>query len=119
MLLDRRCLELIGLARRSGSAVAGAEKVRTVIREGHAGLLLEASDGAFDGRARILRLAPSAKVVMLWTAEKLGVPFGRNHVVHAAVRVGGLCNRLSREVDRLEGLGADHFGGGQTVLQED
>src|SRR5690606_33258024 len=42
--LARRCIELLGLARRAGQAVAGFEKVRSEIEKGRVGLLVEAAD---------------------------------------------------------------------------
>ncbi len=106
-LLDRRCLEIVGLARRSGQAVAGFEKVRAAIKDGNVALLLEASDGAADGREKIARIAPGSAILSLWTAAELGGPFGREDVVHAAILRGGLADRLLREARRLEGLRSD------------
>jgi predicted RNA-binding protein YlxR (DUF448 family) len=42
-LLRRRCLDLIGLARRAGAAVAGFEKCRAWLQSGRAGLPLDSS----------------------------------------------------------------------------
>lgn len=118
-LLDQRCLDLIGLARRSGDAVAGFEKVRAAAKGGKVALLIEAADGADDGRGKLQRALPGVAVLALWTAAQLGAPFGRDRVVHAAVLAGGLADRLSREAARLQGLrneGADD--GARLVLQE-
>ncbi|MGF1610153.1 MAG: DUF448 domain-containing protein, partial [Kiloniellales bacterium] len=54
--LARRCLELIGLARRSGLVAAGFEKCKALLAAGQAGLLLQASDAAADGRDRLAAL---------------------------------------------------------------
>ena len=59
-MLRRRCLDLIGLAKRAGVLVGGFEKVRTHLRQKEAGILLAASDGGDDGRAKVRALAPSA-----------------------------------------------------------
>src|SRR3546814_9554818 len=53
----RRCLDLLGLARRAGAVVAGFEKVRAALRAGEVGLLVQAADGADDGRQKIQALA--------------------------------------------------------------
>lgn len=106
-LLDRRCLEHVGLARRSGQAVAGFEKVRAAVAGGRVALLLEASDGASDGREKIARIAPGSVTLSLWTAAQLGGPFGRDAAVHVAVLEGGLADRLLRDARRLEGLRSD------------
>jgi len=50
LLLRQRCADLIGLARRSGKAVAGYEKVRSALRDGDAAILLAAADGGEGGR---------------------------------------------------------------------
>ena len=118
-LIDQRCMALIGLARRSGAAVAGYEKARAMVERGAAAVLLEASDGARDGREKLLRGARSARVVALWTAAQLGAPFGRDRVVHVAIEAGGVCERLVREVERLEGLrGSGAAPAGSRALQE-
>lgn len=107
-LLVRRCVELVALARRAGAAVAGATKVRQALEAGRPGVLLEAADGAEDGRARLRALATGRPVVGVLTAAELAGAFGRDHVVHGFVDSGGpgggLADRLSREADRLAGF---------------
>lgn len=118
-LINSRCLDLIGLARRSGVAVAGFEKVRAALEAGDVALLIEASDGADDGREKLARRAAGVETLSLWTADLLGAPFGRDRVVHAAIFAGGLADRLSREAQRCAGIqseGADI--GAQLELQE-
>lgn len=118
-LLDQRCLDLIGLARRSGQAVAGFEKVRAAAKTGDVALLLEASDGASDGREKLERVLPESRILSLWTSAVLGAPFGRDRAVHVAILAGGIADRLEREATRLRGIrneGADD--GARLVLQE-
>lgn len=103
-LLARRCLDLIGLARRAGRAVAGFEKVRAWLEAGKAGVLLEATDGSPDGRSKLAAKAGDLPVVMLFTAAELGAALGRGHAVHAAVAPGRLAERLLGEARRYAGL---------------
>ena len=56
-LLTRRCLEQLGLARREGVLISGFEKAAAAIRSGRAAWLVEAADGAADGRGKLLNLA--------------------------------------------------------------
>lgn len=56
-LLVQRALRQIGLVRKAGYALNGFEKVRDCIEKGRALVLVEASDGAADGRDRLLKLA--------------------------------------------------------------
>ena len=103
-LLDRRCMDLIALARRSGSAVTGFEKVMKALAVKNVAVLIEAIDGADDGRKKIARKAAGIDALSLWTAGQLGAPFRRDRAVHVAISSGGLAKRLIRDGRRLEGL---------------
>ena len=109
--LVRRSLDLIGLARRAGKAVAGFEKVSEALRSGAGGLLLQASDGAPGGRAKLKGLARGLPVVDLFTGAELGAAFGRDFVVHAVV-AGRFAERLRLEASRLSGFRAAAQGSG-------
>ena len=119
LLLDRRCLDLIALARRSGAAVAGFAKVCQALDAGDVAVLIEASDGAADGREKIVRKAAEIETLSHWTSDQLGGPFGRDRAVHVAILSKGLADRLVRDGRRLRGLrskGADD--GARLELQE-
>jgi len=103
-LLAQRCREAVGLARRSGKAVSGFEKVGEAIRKGGVGLLLAASDGAEGGRQKIAALARDLPVVDALDAAELGAAFGRDHVVHGAIGSGALAARLRVDAARLAGF---------------
>jgi uncharacterized protein len=103
-LLRRRCLELIGLARRGGGAVSGFEKVRAFLAGGSAGLLLAAADGADDGREKIERLGHGLPVVSALSRQELGQAFGRDQVVHAVVASGKIAGLLEITARRLLGF---------------
>ena len=104
-LVERQCLDTIGLAKRAGTAVAGFDKVEAMLRRGPVGALIEASDGAADGRGKLRRLAPGAPVVSLFPAAALAAAMGRDGiVVHIAIARGRLAERLIAASDRLAGL---------------
>lgn len=104
-LLVRRCLDLIGMARRAGQVVAGFEKVKAMLRAGEAGVLLSAGDGAADGRSKLQALARGVAVISLFSSAELAAALGRDHVVHVAVASGRLADVLLSEAARLQGLG--------------
>lgn len=103
-LLVRHCVALLGLARRSGQATSGFEKVQAWLRGGQVGLLVEARDGAADGRRRLTARAGAAVVVDVLTAAEIGEAFGRERQVHVALARGRLAERLAREGTRLAGF---------------
>ena len=98
-LLARRCLDLIGLARRAGQAVTGFERVRGWVHAGKAGLVLAAADGSVRGRAKLRAL--ERPTVELFRGAELGAALGRPRAVHVALAPGRLADRLVREARRL------------------
>jgi predicted RNA-binding protein YlxR (DUF448 family) len=102
--LQRRCLELIGLARRAGQAIAGYEKVVTALRSGQGGILLSARDGSVSSFEKIRSLAPQLPLLSCLDAVTLGGAFGRDHVVNGLVLRGQLAEKLRIESDRLSGF---------------
>ncbi len=116
--LRRKCLQLIGMARRAGQIAAGFQQVSERLGQHkdrpRDGILLAASDGAEDGRAKLRRLAEGMLVVERFSAEELGHALGRDHVVHAVIDGGGLAERLARELKRLAGVARPRQGPGQS-----
>lgn len=107
-LLLRRCLDQLGLARREGVLVSGFEKSMAAIRGGGSAWIVEASDGASDGRNKILALAghqaKPPKVCGAFTAEELGLALGLENAIHNVLLAGGRADRWTFEVERLAGF---------------
>lgn len=103
-LLARRCLDLIGMARRAGEALCGFEKVRAALAADRVGVLVTAADGSADGKRKLGILPPGLVTVDLLDGLELGSVFGRDRVVHAAIAKGRICDRLSMQARRLAGF---------------
>lgn len=108
-LVLRRAVDALSMCRKAGAALNGFEKVKARLRaaldhEDPVGALLAASDGAADGRGKLVPLAGDARIIAVLTADELGMAFGRDSVVHASLDVGGATDRAIRELDRLDGL---------------
>ena len=110
-LMRQRCLQLLGLAKRGGSLVAGFDQVRGWLRAGQCAVLVQASDAAEDGRAKLRRLAatrePPVPVVELFNVEDLQGAVGRTNTVHIAVASGGIADRFMAECARLRDMMPD------------
>jgi len=110
-LLARRCLELLGLAARAGVVAAGATQVEQAIRARPAWLLIEATDGAEQGREKLMSLhiglwgRPPA-TVGCFSAAELGVALGRERVIHATLLQERLALAWAAEIGRLAGFRA-------------
>ena len=110
--LARRVIELISLARKSGAAVAGYEKVKAWLSKGEAEVLLQASDGSERGKSK-LSTPHGGRWIGWLTASELGLAFGRETVIHGALASGGLTKRVVEEAARLKGLRASDGGTGR------
>jgi predicted RNA-binding protein YlxR (DUF448 family) len=107
-LLKRRLLSGLGLARRAGDLTSGFEKVSAAIESGRAAWLIEASDGAADGRRKLYgkarKRAPPTPVFGLFGAEELGLALGAENVIHTAFLAGRAADRWAQDAHRLSGF---------------
>ncbi|MCA3714273.1 RNA-binding protein [Phenylobacterium sp.] len=107
-LLLRRLLDGLGLARRAGELVFGFEKVLAALSGGRAAWLIEALDGAADGRRKILgaarKASPTPGLTGLWTGEELSLALGGENVIHSAFLAGRGSDRWTWDVQRLSGF---------------
>ncbi len=103
-LLVQRLVDLMALARRAGEALAGLEKTKDALVSGKAVLLVQASDGSARETAALRPPEGENTRVSCLSGDELGMAFGRDRVVHAAVLAGGLANRIRSEALRLSGI---------------
>ena len=108
-LLVGRMQSVLGLARRAGQLVFGFDNVLRALNEKRSpGLLIEASDGAADGRKKLVSAAASrglnVKTVDCLSRTELSLALGRENVIHAALKPGPLAERLRADSARLVGL---------------
>jgi predicted RNA-binding protein YlxR (DUF448 family) len=104
--LARRCLDQLGLARREGVLISGFEKSAAAIRSGKAAWLIEARDGATDGRGKLLSLArhQTTRICGTFAADDLSLALGLENAIHAVLLAGGRADRWGQEASRLAGF---------------
>ncbi len=102
--LVRRITGLLSLSRKAGQAVTGYEKVKSWIETDRAAVVLQASDGSERGKSKLR--APDRKrgKIEALNASELGLAFGRESAIHAALSAGGLTSRIVDEAQRLSGV---------------
>ena len=107
-LLHSRLLAALGLARKAGDLTFGFEKVVAVVGQGKAAWLIEASDGAEDGRRKVLaaaRKAPSQpRLLVAFSSSELSLALGAPNVIHTAFLAGRGAERWTLDVERLAGF---------------
>ena len=101
----------LGLARRAGELILGFDQVtRSFEEKSRIAVIIEASDGAADGRRKLLGAAHSRGLefvmIDLLSIDELSLALGRDNVVHAALKPGRIAERLIFEAARLSGFRA-------------
>lgn len=106
--LAARCQALVGMAKKSGALVTGFDQVRASLRKARPAWLIEASDGAQDGRNKVYLLAAAlykdVKVAGALTSAELGMALGRDGVIHALLQPGPLAKNWAFAYRRLQGF---------------
>jgi predicted RNA-binding protein YlxR (DUF448 family) len=102
----------LGIARKAGNIVLGFDSViRSFDTKLPPALLVEASDGAADGRRKLVGAAKSRDielaVIAPLTAAEMSLALGRENVIHAALKPGPLAERLIVDAGRLSGFRLD------------
>lgn len=110
-LLVRRCLHGLGLMRRAGAVAIGVTQVESAIRSKPALTLIEAADGAAEGREKLMSLhiglwGGPPPAVGCFDSSELGVALGRDRVIHACLLQERLATGWAVDVGRLAGFRA-------------
>lgn len=103
-LLAKRLIDGISMARKAGRAVAGFEKVKDWLGREEARILFQASDGSERGKAKLFPPGGRGSFFEILNASELGLSFGRERVIHAALGFGGLTERIREDAIRLSGV---------------
>ncbi len=125
-LLAKRCLDMLGMAKRAGDLILGFEQVREAIRNSRPGCLIAASDASEDQRGKVLGLAKAIygpdleedlpepgemagkgdlpPVAGCFSGVELGMALGRERVIHACLELGPIAHAWMGELGRLSGF---------------
>ena len=103
-LLAKRLIDGISMARKAGRAVAGYEKVKDWLGREEARILFQATDGSERGKSKLHAPGGRGSFFEVLSASELGLSFGRERVIHAALGFGGLTERIREDAIRLSGV---------------
>lgn len=119
-LLARRVVDLISMCRKANAAVMGYEKVKDWLQSGKARVLVQASNGSERGKTKLRPPEGEGGFIGLLTAGEMGLAFGRERAIHAALGAGGLTTRVVEEAARLSGLRVqvEKQDGGKTAMKD-
>jgi len=99
ILLRKRCLTFLGLAKGAGIAVLGESQTESALRAKKLGLYLHAPDATrtLDNRLAITECS-------LFSRDEMGAAFGYDQIVYAGLGFHGLTEKLKRELNRLQNM---------------
>ena len=102
-LFIQRIKNLIGLGRKAGAVIFGFDKVEAGLSKNKFAYVVEATDGAMDGRMKIVRLCQKnpVEVVMGLTAQQTGEAVGADNCVHLALTKTTISDLIVAELKRL------------------
>ncbi len=102
--LVKAALSALGMARKTGGAVLGFEKVRAALKAEDIAVLVAAADAAEDGKRKLRGVAQGVALIGVFDESELSRALGRDGVVHAALKKGPAASRFLREARRVEGF---------------
>ncbi|NRB00792.1 MAG: RNA-binding protein [Rhodobacteraceae bacterium] len=94
----------LSVARKAGMAVAGFEKVKDWLAKEDVEILFQATDGSERGKSKLRAPRGNGRFFEVLTASELGLSFGRENVIHAALAASGLVEGIRRDAVRLAGV---------------
>jgi len=107
-MLRDRLRATLGLARRSGDLTFGFEKALAAIEASKVSWLVEAADGAADGRRKLLqatrRIPKPPRLFGVFTSQELSLALGAGPVIHLVFLAGRSANRWTLDVERFAGF---------------
>lgn len=101
-LLIKRSVDALALARKAGRAVCGFERCREALQGGDVTVLISAIDAAEGGKGKLRGIDDGAMQVSALSSEELGLAFGRDAVIHAALMSGGVSVRALVDLKRVD-----------------
>jgi len=102
--LTKRATDRLAMARKAGAAISGFEKVKDWLEKDRCRILLQASDGSERGKSKLYRPGGRGSFFDILTADELGLSFGRERVIHAALAAGRLAEDFRDDAVRLSGV---------------
>jgi uncharacterized protein len=119
VLLMRRSVDALSLAKKTGAVITGATKIDIALEKGAVAVLMHGLDAAIDGRNKLDRKycaiaaanGREARIFALLTIEQMSLAIGGQNVVHAGLNHGGAAEKYAAEAARLV-----RFRSGSSVL---
>lgn len=102
-LLHKRCLQHLSLAHRAGQVLLGRDVVKVALRSGDIAVLIQARDASPKELNKLAGVATAKNIptYRLFVSRDMANAVGRDHVVHVAIKSGGLADLFMGDANRL------------------
>ncbi len=108
-ILNQKCLNLLSMARRSGDAILGFDKVQNSCKKDRIAAYITCSAEGADSRKKITNMLPkNVEVVTLWDADTLSGHLGTDNTNHAVLKQSGIANKFIKEYRKLRAFGVQY-----------
>ena len=106
-LIRAKARQYLALANKARLVVSGYEKTGAALAEARVRVLVEASDGAEDGRRKLrVQCLGECEIVTVLDSHELSLALGRANVIHAALAGGSLAEKFLAAARRIEAFEA-------------
>lgn len=108
-MLVKKVIDTISMCRKGGRAVCGFDNTKAALVSGKASVLIQANDGSTGQKAKLRPPEGEDTSISCLNAYELGLAFGREHVIHAALARGGLMKSAllhARRLSTYRGIGS-------------
>ena len=100
-ILQKRGLEFLGLAKKSGVLAIGLDKVCEKLKQNQVEFVLEAKDAGADGQKKIANLLQDVPFFSLYNMEELDAALGKVNTVHVAFLKSNMSKTALKEFMKI------------------
>tara|TARA_A100001015_G_scaffold298340_1_gene380944 strand:+ start:1643 stop:2239 length:597 start_codon:yes stop_codon:yes gene_type:complete len=104
VLVKKYIVQKISLARKAGFAICGFDKVNSALKLGNVAILIQAIDGSHKEKNRLQKKIFHYDKTECLQSFELGMAFGRDNVIHAAILNGRFVENIKYDITRLDCL---------------
>jgi predicted RNA-binding protein YlxR (DUF448 family) len=100
-MLIKKVIDTLSMCQKGGRVVVGFDKTKSALVSEKASVLIQANDGSEGQKAKLRPPEGKDTLISCLNAYELGLAFGREHVIHAALERGGLMKTARLHANRL------------------
>lgn len=100
-LLVKKVIDTLSIAKKSGRISIGFDNTKSALVSEKAKYLIQANDGSTDQKAKLRAPEGTNRLISVLKGSEMGLAFGREHVIHAALTAGGASDQVVAHAARL------------------